>query len=417
MIDIGRLVQQIPTHYPFVLLDRVVEHDRSRGLVAVKAVTGSEDFFEGHFPGAPVRPGVLIMECLAQAAGVWLLDKAGDPRRLEVVVVGIDDAKFRRPVVPGDLLRLEVGLLHRRGDLCRFEGVVRVADSRVAEARLLLQVRESPAALVDATARVAPGAVLGKGVRIGPYAVVGPEVRIGARSVIDAHAVIEGDTELGEDNRVFSFASVGRVPQDLKFRGEHSVLRIGHRNVVRECVTIHVGTRGGGGITSIGDDNLLMAYAHVAHDCRVGNHTILANGATLAGHVVVEDHATVGAYSGIHQFCRVGRHSFVGGFTVATKDVLPFSKTVGNRACIYGLNVVGLRRRGFSPETIAALRQAYRTLLQSRLNTSEAVRHLEAEGAAAVPEVRTLVEFIRTSRRGVVLRRRGRLADDEGEEE
>ncbi len=417
MMNINEIIQILPHRYPMLLVDRILELEPGKRIVGLKNVTANEQFFQGHFPGAPVMPGVLIMECLAQAAGVWLLDKAGDPRRLEVVVVGIDDAKFRRPVVPGDLLRLEVGLLHRRGDLCRFEGVVRVGENRVAEARLLLQVRESPATLVDATARVAPGAVLGEGVRIGPYAVVGPEVRIGARSVIDAHAVIEGDTELGEDNHVFSFASVGRVPQDLKFRGEHSILRIGHRNTVRECVTIHVGTRGGGGITSIGDDNLLMAYAHVAHDCRVGNHTILANGATLAGHVAVEDYATVGAYSGIHQFCRVGRHSFVGGFTVATKDVLPFSKTVGNRACIYGLNLVGLRRRGFPAETIAALRQAFRTLLQSRLNTTEAVRHLAAEGAAAAPEVRTLVEFIRSSQRGVVLKRRGRLSDDEGDEE
>jgi UDP-N-acetylglucosamine acyltransferase len=182
-------------------------------------------------------------------------------------------------------------------------------------------------------------------------------------------------------------------------------------------VTVHLGTQGGGGVTSIGDDNLLMAYAHVAHDCRIGNRTILANGATLAGHVLVEDFATVGAYSGIHQFCRVGRHAFVGGFTVATKDVLPFSKTVGNRAHIYGLNLVGLRRRGFEAETIAALRRAFRTLLQSRLNTADAVARLEAEGALEVPEVRGLVEFIRSSARGVVLKRRGRPSDDEAAEE
>jgi UDP-N-acetylglucosamine acyltransferase len=416
MIDIGRLVRQIPTHYPFVLLDRVVEHDPRRGLVAVKAVTGSEDFFEGHFPGAPVMPGVLIMECLAQAAGVWLLDMASDPRHMEVIVVGIDEAKFRRPVVPGDQLRLEVRLLHRRGDLCRFEGLVRVAEGRVAEARLLLQVRESANTFVDATARVAPSAALGEGVRIGAYAVVGPHVRIGARSVVDSHVVIEGDTELGEENHVFSFASIGRRPQDLKFRGEHSVLRIGHRNTIREFVTVHRGTQGGGGVTVIGDDNLVMAYAHVAHDCRIGNRTILANGATLAGHVLVEDFATVGAHSGIHQFCRVGRHAFVGGYTVATKDVLPFSKTVGNRARIYGLNLVGLRRRGFAAATIAALRRAFRTLLQSRLNTADAVVRLEAEGAAEVPEVRALVEFIRSSARGVVLKRRGRAADPDGGE-
>jgi UDP-N-acetylglucosamine acyltransferase len=214
---------------------------------------------------------------------------------------------------------------------------------------------------------------------------------------------------------VFSFASLGRVPQDLKFKGEHTRLRIGSRNSIRECVTIHVGTAGGGGLTSIGDDNLLMAYSHVAHDCHVGSRTILANGATLAGHVTVEDEATVGAQSGVHQFCRVGRQGFIGGYSVITQDVLPYSKTVGNRACIYGLNVVGLRRRGLSSEALGALRQAYRLLLQSRLQTREALARLDAEGPHT-DEVRVLVEFIRSSQRGVILRRRGRSQGDDEDE-
>ncbi len=415
MIDIGRLIRQIPSQYPFVLVDRVLEHDPARGLVAAKAVTGSEDFFAGHFPGAPVMPGVLLMEALAQAAGIWMLEAADDPRHLEVQVVGIDDAKFRRPVVPGDHLKLYVRLLHRRGALCRFNGEVRVADQKVAEARLLLQVRDSPAAGIDPTARVAPGALLAEDVRVGAYSVIGPRVKIGAGSRIDSHVVIEGDTELGEGNQVFSFASIGRAPQDLKYRGEHTRLRIGHRNVIREAVTIHLGTAGGGGLTTIGDDNLLMAYAHVAHDCHVGSHTILANAATLAGHVVVEDGATISAYSGVHQFCRVGPHAYIGGYSVVTKDVLPFSKIAGNRACIFGLNAVGLRRRGFSPEQVGALRQAYRVLLQSRLNTTEALLRLEAEGPRT-PEVASLVEFIRSSKRGVVLKRRGRGSDEDEDE-
>jgi UDP-N-acetylglucosamine acyltransferase len=241
-------------------------------------------------------------------------------------------------------------------------------------------------------------------------------VRLGAGSVLESHVVVDGDTELGEDSHVFPFASIGRVPQDLKYRGERTALRIGRRNTIREAVTVHLGTAGGGGVTSIGDGNLIMAYAHVAHDCRVGNATILANGATLAGHVLVEDHATVGAYSGVHQFCRVGRHAFIGGYSVITKDVLPFSKTVGNRACIYGLNLVGLRRRGFSAEQIAGLRQAYRTLLQSGLNTAEALASLESRGPHT-QEARILIEFIRASSRGVILKRRGATLDDPDEEE
>ena len=409
IIDIGRLIRQIPSHYPFVLVDRVLEHDPAKGLVAIKNVTGSEEFFEGHFPGAPVMPGVLLMESLAQAAGIWLLKNAADPGRLEVHVVGIDDAKFRRPVVPGDRLRLEVEVLRRRGALYRVRGEVRVGEHRAAEAKLLLQAMSVPAPDVDPTARVATTAVLGPGVRVGPYCVVGPRVRLGAATLLESHVVIDGDTEVGAGNRFCPFASIGLVPQDLKYRGEPSRLVIGERNVFREFVTVHLGTAGGGMVTRIGSDNLLMAYAHVAHDCSVGDHAILANGATLAGHVTVQDWATVGAFSGVHQFCRVGAHAFVGGYTVVTKDVLPYSKVAGNRACIYGLNNVGLTRRGFGREAMAAIRGAYRILLQSRLNTAEAVERIESEGGST-PEARLVLEFIRSSKRGVILKRRRRPA-------
>jgi UDP-N-acetylglucosamine acyltransferase len=411
-IDVASLIRQIPTQYPFVLVDRVLEHDPAGRLVAIKNVTGSEEFFEGHFPGAPVMPGVLLMEGLAQAAGIWLLQDAPDPGRLEVHLVGIDDAKFRRPAVPGDQLRLEVTVLHRRGALCRVRGEVKAGEHRVAEAKLLLQVATLDPPTIDPTARVAAEARLGAGVRVGAYAVIGPQVRIGTGTIVEAHAVIDGDTTIGRDNHVYPFASVGLAPQDLKYHGEPTRLEIGDRNVVREFVTLNRGTGGGGGVTSIGSDNLFMAYAHVAHDCRVGSHTIFANGATLAGHVDVADHATIGAFSAVHQFCRVGIYGFLGGYTVATKDVLPYSKTVGNRARIYGVNTLGLQRRGFSPEVITAIRQAYRVLLQSRLNTSEAVARLEAE--PLIPEVRVLVDFIRTARRGVVLRRASRhhVADE-----
>ncbi len=405
-IDIGGLIRKIPTQYPFVLVDRVLEHD-AFSLLAVKNVTGSEEFFEGHFPGAPVMPGVLLMESLAQAAGIWLLKAAPDPSRLEVHVVGIDDAKFRRPVIPGDQLRLAVRVLHRRGALCRVKGEITIGEQRVAEARLLLQVAELPAPAVDATARVAAGAELAAGVRVGAYCVIGPRVRLGARTVLESHVVIDGDTTLGRDNHVFPFASLGHRPQDLKYHGEDTRLAIGDRNVIREYVTMQPGTGLGGGITEIGSDNLFMAYSHVAHDCRVGNHTIFANAATLAGHVEVADCATIGAFSAVHQFCRVGTHAFLGGYTVATKDVLPYSKTVGNRACLFGVNSMGLVRRGFPAEAIAAIRRAYRVLLQSRLNTTAALARLEAEGPCT-SEVRGLVDFIRSAKRGVIVKRRSR---------
>jgi UDP-N-acetylglucosamine acyltransferase len=230
-------------------------------------------------------------------------------------------------------------------------------------------------------------------------------VQIGRDCKIGSSTVIDGWTTIGDGNEIFPMASIGLVPQDLKFGGEPTRVTIGDRNVIREFVTIHRGTALGGGVTSIGDHNLLMAYTHIAHDCLIGDHTIFANGASLAGHVQVEDWATINAFTGVHQFCRVGQHAFLGAYTVATKDVLPYSKTVGNRACIYGVNGLGLARRGFSPEAIAAIRHAYRVLLQSRLNTSEAVARLEAD-PDTTPEVRRIVDFIKSSKRGVVLKRR-----------
>jgi UDP-N-acetylglucosamine acyltransferase len=410
--EIGRLVRQIPTQYPFVLVDRILEHDPAGRLVATKNVTGAEDFFAGHFPSQPVMPGVLILESLAQAAGIWLLKTAPDPRRVEIRVVGFDEAKFRRPVVPGDQLRLEVRLVHRRGDLVRFQGDVRVGSARAAEARLLLQIATLPSADVDPLARVAAGAVLEPGVKVGPFCVVGDEARLGRGTVLDSHVVIAGDTLVGEHNRFFPFSSIGLVPQDLKFRGERSRVEIGDRNVFREGTTVHRGTSGGGGLTRIGSDNLFMAQVHVAHDCQVGSHTIFANAAALSGHVEVHDFATLGGFAGVHQFCRVGAHAFMGGATIATRDVAPFSLTVGNRAHFFGLNLVGLRRRGFSAEAIAALRHAYRLLVQGGRPLAEALGRLEAEGPHT-DEVRVVVDFVRSSKRGVVLdRRHGAPAGD-----
>jgi UDP-N-acetylglucosamine acyltransferase len=408
--EIGKLVRQLPTQYPFVLVDRIIEHDRSGRLVAAKNVTGSEDFFEGHFPGQPVMPGVLILESLAQAAGIFLLKAAADPRAVEIRVVGFDETKFRRPVVPGDQLRLEVRLVHRRGDLVRFHGDVRVGDARAAEARLLLQVATLPPAEIDPLARVAAGAALEPGVRVGPFCVVGPAVHLGRGTLLESNVVVDGDTRIGEHNHFFPFSSIGLVPQDLKFRGEATRVEIGDHNTFREGVTVHRGTAGGGGVTRIGSANLLMAQVHVAHDCSVGSHAILANGSALSGHVEVQDYATLGGFSGVHQFCRVGIHAFMGGATIATRDVLPFSLTVGNRAHLYGANVVGLKRRGFSASAVAGLRRAFR-LLRGGLSTAGVLARLEAETPTA--ELRTLVEFIRSSRRGVVrTRRRGPVADD-----
>jgi UDP-N-acetylglucosamine acyltransferase len=253
-----------------------------------------------------------------------------------------------------------------------------------------------PTAIVDSGARVDPSA------EIGPYSVIGADVTIGARTVLKGHVFVEGPTEIGEDNLFFPYSTVSVAPQDLKYKGERSSTRIGHRNKIREFVTIHRGTEGGGMLTSIGDDNLLMAYVHVAHDVHVGDHCVLSNAATLGGHVRVGDWAWIGASSGVHQYCRVGRHAIIGGYSVITQDVLPFSNTVTEReAKVFGANKIGLERRGFSAETVDALHKAFRLLTRSGLNTTQAVESIRQEipGSAEVDE---LLEFIGTSQRGFI---------------
>lgn len=256
--------------------------------------------------------------------------------------------------------------------------------------------------MVHASAVVSNEAVLAPDVEVDAFALIGPQVVVGAGTYVGPYTRIEGPTTIGERNRFAGYASIGSPPQDLKYKGERTELRIGNENVFREFVTVNRGTAGGGGRTTLGSGNFLMAYAHVAHDCHIGDGTIFANNATLAGHVDVGDFATIGAFSAIHQFCRVGDHAFVGGATIATQDVLPFVKTVGARpAATYGINSIGLERKGFPPETIEALQRAYRILVRSKLRLEDALSRIEAElGFHA--ETRYLVEFVRGAKRGVI---------------
>ena len=410
-INIPDIVDRLCYRYPSLLVDAVAEHEPGHRLVAVKNVTVNEEFFQGHFPGAPLMPGVLMIESLSQVATLLLAERDGPGMATRTYLRGVDRAKFRRQVVPGDRLHLEVTLGPRRSSLARAACVARVDGQVVAEADLLLAIAVERVQ-VHPTAIVHPGAVLGDGTVIEPHAVIGEHVRIGRNCRIGASSVIDGWTEIGDDCQIFPFASMGLVPQDLKFKGEPTRLVVGRRNTFREFVTVHRGTKGGGGVTSIGDDNYFMAYVHIAHDCHVGSQTILGNLATLGGHVVVEDFATISACSGVHQFCRIAQHAFIGGASVVTKDALPFAKSVGNRARLYGLNTIGLQRRGVSPETITKLKRAYRYLLVSKLNATRALEEIEEDPMLDCPEVRYLVEFIRSSRRGVTLRRAVRRLDE-----
>lgn len=253
-----------------------------------------------------------------------------------------------------------------------------------------------PSAIIDPAACIHPEA------EIGPWCIIGAEVEIGARTRLMANLFIEGPTRIGEDNIFFPYSTVGVASQDLKYRGERATTRIGSRNRIREFVTIHRGTEGGGLETSIGDDCLIMTYAHVAHDCRIGNHVILGNSVGLAGHVTVEDWADVSPFSGVHQFCRIGRHAFVGPYSVIKQDVMPYSLTSHQpEVQVFGANSIGLARRGFEKSSIEALQTAFRLLTRAGLNTSQAVERIREEVPAA-PEIEELLAFIAKSERGVV---------------
>ena len=253
-----------------------------------------------------------------------------------------------------------------------------------------------PTAIVDPAARIDETAI------VGPFCVIGAEVEIGARTELKAHVYVEGPTWIGEDNLFYPYASVGVASQDLKYKGERAETHIGSRNRIREFVTSHRGTEGGGLKTVVGDDNLLMAYTHVAHDVQMGSHCVLANAVTLAGHVSIGDWAVIGAFSGVHQFCRIGRHSMIGGYSVITQDVMPFATIVTPRESkAFGANATGLERRGFNAATVENLQNALRLLTRGKLNTSQAIDKIREE-IPACEEVEELIAFIQSSERGVI---------------
>jgi len=253
---------------------------------------------------------------------------------------------------------------------------------------------------VHASAIVDKGAELGADVEVGPYALIGANVRLGARTTVGPHAVVIGRTTLGEDNVIFHHASLGAAPQDLKFHGEPSELIVGDRNRVREFATLHLGTESGGMTTRVGDDNVLMNYTHVAHDCALGDRNVLANGVQLGGHVTIEDWAVVGALSGVHQFVRIGESVMIGAGSMVSQDVVPFCTATGDRARLHGLNVIGLKRRGVSATSSAAVKRAYKTLFRSGLRLADALAQIRVDGAAS-DEVGRMLRFVESSERGL----------------
>jgi UDP-N-acetylglucosamine acyltransferase len=255
--------------------------------------------------------------------------------------------------------------------------------------------------MIHPTAIIDPGAKLGAGVCVGPYSVIGGKVEIGDDTWIGPHVVLTGHTRIGRGNRIYQFCSIGEVPQDKKYGGEPTQLEIGDRNTIREYCTLNTGTAQDAGVTRVGSDNWIMAYVHIAHDCQVGDRTIFANNAQIAGHVHVGDWAVLGGYTGVHQFCRVGAHTMTAVGTVVLQDVPPYVMAAGNSAAPYGINVEGLKRRGFSADSLTVLKRAYRTLYKSGLMLEEARARL-GEEAKAHPEIQPILDFLAVSKRGII---------------
>jgi UDP-N-acetylglucosamine acyltransferase len=373
------------------LVDRVVEVEPGVRAVGVKLVAANEGYFEGHFPHAPVFPGVLLCEALAQLGAVAI----GDGE--DVALASVQRARFRRPVLPGDPLDLVVQVAGGAGPW-KLRGVVTTGDAAVAEVEFTLRAPAGPR--IHPTASVAPTARIAAGVRIGPHATVGPYVELGEGTWLGAGAVVTGRTTIGARVRVFPAAMVGMPPQDLKYRDEPSRVEVGDDTTIREHASVHAGTLAGGLVTRIGSGCLLMVSAHVGHDSQLGSNIVVAASAAIGGHVVIDDFAIIGGLVGVHQFARVGESALCAAGAMVSSDVPPFCTVAGDRARLYGLNTIGLRRRGFAPDAIRALKRAYRLLFHGDVGRAEAIARTQA-ALGQVPEVARLVQFVGASTRGV----------------
>ena len=401
LMDIKEIQKIVPHRYPFLLIDKIVEFEDKKRAVAIKNVTMNEPFFQGHFPGHPIMPGVQICEAIAQVGVVMALSPRENQGKI-IYFAGIDKVRFRRPVVPGDQLRIEVEVLWLRGALGKMKGKALVDGELAVEGEFTFSLveRDAGGVKIDPTASVHPTAKLGKGVEIGPYAFIGPEVTIGDNTRIGPYCNILRWTRIGKDNYLHQGVTIASPPQDLKYKGEKGEVVIGDKNVIREFVTIHLPS-GEGNKTEIGDENFIMVHAHIPHNCKIGNQVVIGGYVGLAGYTEIGDQATIGGLAGIHQFVRIGRLAMIGAQSKIVQDIPPFMLAEGNPAQVRGINSIGLQRRGVSNDSIAEIKKAFKLIYESKHNADKAADDIKKR-LRPLPEIELLVEFLKKeSKRGV----------------
>jgi UDP-N-acetylglucosamine acyltransferase len=406
-LDTKEIEKIIPHRYPFLLIDRITIIEEGKKAVAIKNITANEPQFTGHFPGNPIMPGVLIMEALAQTGAVLALRTPEGKGKL-VLFAGIDGARFKRIVLPGDQLTLEADVLWFKKGVGKMKGVAKVGDQIAAEAELMFAMADAKGATpnVHASAKVHPTAVIdpsakiGKNVELAAYSVIGPEVEIGDDTKIGEHTVIHRWTKIGKGNNIFPNCSIGAAPQDIRYKGEKGEIIIGDNNTIREFVTIHL-PEGENKQTIIGNNNFIMVHAHIPHNAKIGNFVVIGGYCGIAGFVQIDDYAVIGGMAGIHQFVRIGKMVMVGAHSKVVQDIPNFMLAEGDPAQVRTINAIGLSRRGVSTDAISEIKKAFKILYGSKMNLSQALEEIKHK-VRQIDEIKQLLAFLETdSRRGI----------------
>ena len=406
------ILDLIPHRPPFLMVDRILDFEPDKRVVGLKNVSINEPFFEGHFTGYPLMPNSLIIEALAQTASVLFFKNPKYAGQLPLYN-GIKSLSVKKSVVPGDQLRLEVELMGGADNRLTVEVRALVDSQVVCEGEMTFTFAATPSRpQIHPTASVHISATLGSDVVIGPYTIIGENVVIGDRTVLEAHIMVERDTEIGEECRIHFGAVIGSKAQDVKYKGESTKVIIGNRNEIREYVTINRAT-GQDQATILGDDNLLMTNAHVGHNCVLGNRIVIVNNSNLAGHVTVEDGVIIGGMAGVHQFVRIGKGSMVGSYTRLLQDLPPFMLCEGNPAVVRNINAVGLKRAGFSREAIQEVKAIFKELFRSGKNFSQAMEVISKMKISS-DQAKYLLDFCTTdSPRGICIKKVEETSSDE----